>query len=406
MDLKKYRDDFSVLKEVIYFDNAASSLKPRQVVEGINKYYNECPVNINRGTHKLSMKASILFEKSREKVSKFINSEFEEVIFCQNTTDAINLLMYSFYNSNFFKKGDEIILTCFEHHANMVPWIFLEKKIGVKLKYVNIKDDFTLDLDDFKNKISSKTKLITIAHVSNTIGTIVPLKEILKISKSNNIKTLVDASQSVPHMKIDFKSLGCDFLVFTGHKMLGPTGIGCLISKKENLDFLEPYKFGGDMIKNVSYHDFSVNKAPFKFESGTPNISGVFGLSSAIDYLLDVGMDNILKQDKNLLNYFLKRVSQENNINDNLSIFNPKNSNLQAPIVLFKLKGVASRDLSSILDQMSFIATRAGVHCAEPIVKRFDKDGLSRASFYFYNTFEEIDVFINSLKEIDKNINK
>ncbi len=404
MDFKKYRTDFNILKNnrIIYFDNAASSLKPNQVIEGINKYYLEYPTNIHRGIHKLSMKASIIYDETREKVSKFINSDKEEVVFCQNSTDAINLVMYSLYNSDYFKEGDEILLTCFEHHANMVPWIFLEQKLKLKIKYVDINEDFTLNLDDFKKKLSDKTKLIAIAHVSNTIGTIVPIKQIINLSKEYNLKTLIDASQSVPHMKIDFKDINCDYLVFTGHKMLGPTGIGCLISKKKNLEEFSPFRFGGDMIKNVNLHDFSVNNIPYKFEAGTPNISGVFGLSSAIDYLLNIGLDNILKQDKSLLDYSLKRCEEI----ENLTLFNSKNSKLQGPIILFKLKGIDATDLTAVLDDMSSIATRSGVHCAEPIVKRFDQNGLTRASFYFYNTFEEIDVFIESLKKIDTKINK
>ena len=404
MDFEKYRADFKVLREnkIIYFDNGASSLKPRQVIESINSYYNDYPVNIHRGIHKLSMKASIIYEETREKVAKFINSKSNEVVFCQNSTDAINLVMYSLYNSDYFKKDDEILLTCFEHHANLVPWLFLSKKIGVKLKFVDINKDFTLNMDDFNQKISDKTKLIAVTHISNTIATIVPIKEIIKISKKYNCKTLIDASQSVPHRKIDFKDLDCDFLAFTGHKMLGPTGIGCLIGKEENLEEFSPFRFGGDMIKNVSEDSFTTNSVPYKFEAGTPNIAAVFGLSAAIDYLKDIGLENIEKQDKVIFNYLLEGIKDINN----LEIFNPKNSDLQGPTLLFRLKGIDSSDLSTLLDNIASIATRAGVHCAEPIVTRFDKNGLSRASLYFYNTFKEIDVFISTLKQIDAKINK
>ncbi len=404
MDFKKYREDFNILKEnkIIYFDNAASSLKPRQVIEGMNQYYENYPVNIHRGIHKLSMKASIIFEETREKVASFINCNPDEVVFSQNSTDAINLVMYSLYNSDYFKKDDEIIISILEHHANLVPWLFLSKKLGLKLKFVDIKEDFTLDLEDFKEKLSEKTKLVAITHVSNTTGTVLPIKKIISLSKKYGCLTLIDASQSVPHMRIDFKDLDCDFLCFTGHKMLGPTGIGCLISKKENLEKFQAFKFGGDMIKNVSTTEFSTNNVPYKFEAGTPNISGVFGLSSAIDYLTSIGLDNIYKQDKIFLRYALEKIKDIKNI----ELFNPLDENLQGPILLFRLKGIDSSDLSAILDDMSNIATRAGVHCAEPIVTRFDKNGLSRASFYFYNTFEEIDKFISSLKAVDEKINK
>jgi len=242
MDILKIREDFKVLKEnkIIYFDNAASSLKPKQVLEGISEYYLDFPVNIHRGIHKLSMRASIIYQETREKLAKFIGSKENEVVFTNNSTDAINLVMYSLYNSEYLKKDDEIILSILEHHANLVPWLFLSKKIGVKLKFVEIKDDFTLDMEDFKNKLSSKTKLVAITHISNTTGTIVPIKEIISLSKKYDCLTLIDASQSAPHFKINFKELDCDFLVFTAHKMLGPTGLGFLISKENNLEKFMP----------------------------------------------------------------------------------------------------------------------------------------------------------------------
>jgi cysteine desulfurase/selenocysteine lyase len=404
MDILKIREDFKVLKEnkIVYFDNAASSLKPKQVLEGISEYYLDFPVNIHRGIHKLSMRASIIYQETREKLAKFIGSKENEVVFTNNSTDSINLVMYSLYNSQYFKKDDEIILSILEHHANLVPWLFLSKKIGVKLKFVEIKDDFTLDIEDFKDKLSSKTKLVAITHVSNTTGTIIPIKEIISLSKKYNCLTLIDASQSAPHLKLNFKELDCDFLVFTAHKMLGPTGLGFLISKENNLEKFMPYKFGGDMIKNVSITDFSTNSIPFKFEAGTPNISGVFGFSKAIDYLSDIGLENIEKQDKLLLDYGIEKLKAIKN----LELFNPLDKNLQSPIFLFRLKGIDCSDLSAILDDMSNIATRAGVHCAEPIVTRFDKNGLSRASLYFYNTFEEIDKFVETIKTVDAKINK
>jgi cysteine desulfurase / selenocysteine lyase len=404
MNFDKYRNDFKVLndKKLIYFDNAASSLKPKQVLESISSYYNDYPVNVHRGIYKLSMRASVIFEETREKVSKFINCKEKEVVFCQNSTDGINLVMYALLNSNYFKKGDEILLSCFEHHANLVPWLFISKKTGVKLKFIDINSDFSLNIDDFKNKISEKTKLIAITHISNTIGTIVPIKEIIKLSKKYNCKTLIDSSQSAGHMKINFKELDCNFLVFTAHKMLGPTGVGCLISKQKDLEEIMPFRFGGEMIKNVSFNSFTTNNIPYKFEAGTPNISGIFGLSSAIDYLLDIGLENIKKQDAFLFDYLLEKIDSF----ENLEVFNPKDSKKQAPILLFRLKNIDCSDLSALLDDMSFIATRAGVHCAEPIVTRFDKKGLSRASLYFYNTLAEIDQFVSCLKEIDQKINK
>ncbi len=396
-----FRKDFSVLNKIIYFDNAATSLTPTQVVNKINDYYLNYSANVHRGNHQLSMKASVIYEQTHEDVAKFINADADEVVFTYNSTDAINQIMYMLYNSNYFKKNDEIIVTIMEHHANFVPWQYLSKKLGLVLKVVKITNDFLLDLDDLKEKLSEKTKLVAIAHVSNTIGTINPVKKITKLAKENNSLVVVDGSQAVPHMKVDFKEIGCDFYVFTCHKMLGPTGVGVLLGKKELLQKFEPVRFGGDMISDVNLKRSLWNKHPLKFEAGTPNIAGAFGVSAAIDYLEKVGLNNIHKHDQELLDYCFENLEKINNI----TTYNNKDAKKQAPIVLFSLKNILSRELSSLLDVYSNIATRAGVHCAQPLVSSLNKDGLSRASFYFYNSFEEIDVFIKTLKTIDKDRN-
>jgi len=401
MDLKSLRNDFPVLnKNLIYFDNAASSLKPKQVLDKIKLYYEQYPVNVHRGIYKQSMKASVIYEETHDKVADFINSDREEVIFTANSTDSINQVMYMLYNSDYFQEGDEILTTVSEHHVDIVPWQFISKKLNLNLKFVKLNNDFSLDMNDFKEKLSNKTKLVAVAHVSNTLGTILPVKEITRLAHEVNSLVLIDGSQSVPHMKFNFKEVDCDFLAFTAHKMLGPTGIGCLIGKKKLLNKLSPVRFGGDMISNVTFEKSEWNSLPYKFEAGTPNISGAFGLGAAIDYLNKVGLDNIKNHDHRLLEYCYNKIK---NIK-NLEIINCKDLDNQAPIVLFRMKGILPVELSGLLDDISGIATRAGMHCAQPIVSSLDKNGLVRASFYFYNTFEEIDVFAKTLEQISINI--
>ncbi len=401
MNIDKYRLDFPILnksKKVIYFDNAATTFKPKSVIDAVNLYNKDCPANIHRGIHRLSMNASVVYEETIDKIANFVNASREEVVFTNNSTDSINMVMHSLYFSDYFKEGDEIITTVMEHHANLVPWQFIAKKLKLKLNIIDIKSDFTLDLDEFKHKLNKKTKLVAITHISNTIGTKNPISEIIQLSHEVGSLVLIDGSQSAPHIKIDFKKLNSDFFVFTMHKMLGPTGVGILLGKKDILDKLSPTRFGGDMVSHVTLKDATWNNLPYKFMGGTPNISGVFGTGAAIDYLLKIGMDNILDKDKELLGYAIKRMDQMPEI----QIYNPKKINYQGPIVLFELNGMGSSELTALLDDMSYIATRAGMHCAEPIVSRFNKNGLNRASFYFYNTKNEIDIFLDSLNKINK----
>ncbi|MFA5746005.1 MAG: cysteine desulfurase [archaeon] len=399
MNFEKYRLDFPVLKtEITYLDSAATSLKPVSVVKAMDYYYLNCPANIHRGVYKISQEASVVYEEAHQELAKFFNCKKQEVILTHNSTDSLNMIMYMLYNSNYFKKGDEILTTVYEHHANLVPWQFISQKLGLKLKFVEINKDYTFNLDDLEKKITNKTKLITVAHISNTIATIAPIKEIVEIAKKKNILVCVDGSQSAPHRKIDFKKLNVDFFVCTMHKMLGPTGVGVLIGKERLLEKFSPVRFGGDMIEHVTFQKSTWNQLPNKFEAGTPNISGAFGTLEAINYLKRIGIENIEKQDKQLTDYALTKL---NNI-PGLTIYNPMNTNKQGSIILFDLKGINSRELSSFLDEFGNIATRAGVHCAEPIVSRLNKNGLVRASFYFYNTKSEIDHFEETLKKIKK----
>jgi len=401
MNIDKYRLDFPILnktRKVIYFDNAATTLKPKQVIDAVNLYNQEYPANIHRGIHTLSMRASSIYEDTIDKVAKFVNASRKEVIFTNNSTDSINLVMQSLYFSDYFKEGDEIITTVMEHHANFVPWLFLAKKLKLKLNIINIKEDFTLNLDEFRKKLNKKTKLVAITHISNTIATKNPISEIIKLSHEVGSLVLIDGSQSAPHNKIDFKKLNPDFFVFTMHKMLGPTGVGVLVGKQDILERLSPTRFGGDMVSHVTLKEATWNELPYKFMGGTPNISGVFGVGASIDYLLKVGMNNIFEKDKRLFNYSIKRMCEIPDI----KIYNPRKIDKQGPIILFELRGIGASELTALLDDMSYIATRAGMHCAEPIVSKFNRNGLNRASFYFYNTINEIDVFIDSLKRINK----
>ncbi len=397
MNFSKYRKDFPVLDKVVYLDNAATSLKPRQVIEAMDYYYKECPVNIHRGVYRLSQEASAVYEECHERLARFFNCSPREVILTGNSTDALNMLMYMLYNSNYFKKGDEILTTVYEHHSNLVPWQFLCQKLGLKLKFVEITRDYNFDLDDFKKKVTPRTKLVTFAHISNTIATIAPVKEIVDFLKGRGILVCVDGSQSAPHKKIDFKKLRVDFFVCTAHKMLGPTGVGVLVARGKLLENLSPVRFGGDMIAHVSLEKATWNDLPSKFEAGTPNISGAFGTIAAIDYLERLGMDSIAYNDKKLLEYALDKLNLEG-----VTIYNPKNPKMQGSIVLFDMEGINSRELSTLLGDYSNIATRAGMHCAEPIISRFNKEGLVRASFYFYNTKHDIDLLAKALKEIHK----
>ncbi len=399
MTLEKYRKDFPLLKkDIVYLDSAATSLKPKQMVDAVNHYYIYCQANIYRGVYKLSQEASIIYEACHTELAKFFNCKPTEVILTHNSTDSLNMIMYMLYNSNYFKKGDEILTTVYEHHANLVPWQFISQKLGLKLKFVQIKKDFTFDLDDFEKKITNKTKLVTIAHISNTTGTVAPISEIVRIARKYNCLVCVDGAQSAPHRKVDFRKLNIDFFACTMHKMLGPTGVGILIGKEKLLDKFSPVRFGGDMIGQVTFKKSTWNSLPNKFEAGTPNIAGAFGTLAAIDYIKKVGIDNIERQDKILTDYAINKL---NNISD-LKLYNPCDSKKQGSIVLFDLKGIKSRELSSFLDEYSNIATRAGMHCAEPLVSSFNKDGLVRVSFYFYNTKSEIDELAETLKKIKK----
>ncbi len=409
IDPLKIREDFPILKRkvnghpLIYFDNAASSQKPKQVIEAITEFYENHYANIHRGVHTLSQEASEAYEEAHTKVARFISaSSPEEVIFVRNTTEAINLVAYSWALRQ-LKPGDEILITLMEHHSNIVPWEVLSGLKKVRIKYVGITKEGTLDYSDFEGKLSEKTKLVAMAHVSNVLGTINDVKRICRLAHEVGALTLVDGAQSVPHMPVSVKEIDCDFLAFSGHKMLGPSGIGVLYAKREILESMDPFLGGGDMIRKVHFDihagrcKIDWNVLPWKFEAGTPNIEGGIGLGAAVDYLTSLGMEEVRRYEEQLVSYALDRMNELKKI----EIYGPSDPKMRGGVISFNLDEMSPHDIAMILDQ-SGIAIRSGFHCAEPLHEIIGaSSGSARASFYIYNTISEIDVFINKLKEIE-----
>jgi len=401
MNTNKIRKDFPILKRkvngkpLVYLDNAATSQKPKIVIDSLTNYYEKYNANVHRGIHKLSEEATQAYEETRKKIAKFINAKSEkEIIFTKNTTEAINLVMYSFGMQ--LKSGNEIISSVMEHHSNIVPWQFLQN-FGIKLKFVDINEDGTLNIEDYEKLITEKTKLIAVVHVSNVLGTINPIKEISRIAHKNNALLLVDAAQSVPHMKVDVQAMDCDFMAFSAHKMLGPTGVGVLYGKREILEGIKPFLYGGDMIREVSLYETKYNEVPWKFEAGTPNIADVIAFGAAIDYLEKIGMKNVEKHERDLTKYALRKLSKIKN----LEIYGPENPDQRIGVISFNLKNIHPHDVASILDQEG-IAIRSGHLCAQPLMKRLNIQAAARASFYLYNTKEEINKLAAALLKTKK----
>lgn len=400
MDIEKIRKDFPILqrkihdKPLVYLDNAATSQKPRQVIDTISDYYNSYNANIHRGIHRLSEEATLEYEKAHEKTAKFIDAEgMEEVIFTKNTTESLNLLAYSLAQG--LKKGDEIVLTQMEHHSNIVPWQQIAKQRGLRVSYIRISKEGKLDGKSINESITKKTKIVSAAHISNVLGAINPVKEIAKIAHENNALMVVDGAQSVPHMKADVKELDCDFLAFSGHKMLGPAGIGVLYGKKELLEKMPPFLYGGGMIREVNFDGATFNDLPWKFEAGTPNIEGGIGLGAAIDYLNETGMKKIWRHGRELTVYAMEKLNEIGGV----CIYGPKDE--RGALVSFNIDGIHSHDVSEILDSEG-IAIRAGHHCCMPLMKLINVQGTARASFYLYNTHKEIDKLTEGIKKVKK----
>ena len=400
----KVREDFPILlrkvngKQLIYFDNAATSQKPESVIEAIADYYRTSNANVHRGIHTLSQEATEKFEEVRKKVAKFVGANSErEIVFVRNATEGINLVAYSWGRLN-ISAGDEIVLSVMEHHSNFVPWQKLAEENSAVLKIVPIDEEGKLDLLAFERALTKKTKLVSIAHVSNVLGTINPIKRITDYVKRNTqALVLVDGAQAVPHMPVNVSNLGCDFYVFTGHKMLGPTGIGVLWGREELLEKLPPFLFGGEMIREVDFGKTTFADIPWKFEAGTPDVSGVIGLGAAIEYLENVDVENIRKYEEKITQYALDRLQEE----DLVTVYGPKNSIDRSGVISFNLADIHAHDLADILDSEG-VAIRSGHHCAQPLMKFLGINSAARVSFYIYNTKEEVDKFMDALQVAKK----
>lgn len=400
-DIEKIRNDFPTLtekvhgKSLIYLDNAATTNKPLTVIEAVDNFYRHYNSNVHRGVHKLSQLATDAYENSREKIRKYINAnKFEEVIYTRGATEALNLIASS-YGRRFLNEGDEIIISTMEHHANIVPWQLLAQEKGLKLRVIPIDDNGELIIEEFDKLLNERTKIVSVVHISNTLGTINPIEYIIQKAKEFGAITIIDASQSIQHKKIDVQALGCDFLVFSGHKLYGPTGTGILYGKLDLLEKMPPYQSGGDMIKSVSFERTIFNDLPYKFEAGTPNIAGNIGLGYAIDYVQSLTLDKIDEYETYLLKYATEKLRE---IPELKIIGTAKN---KASVISFVLENIHPHDIGTLLDSDG-IAVRTGQHCTEPIMRRYGIPATSRASISFYNTIDEINVLYNSILKIIK----
>ncbi|WP_249871196.1 cysteine desulfurase [Oceanobacillus saliphilus] len=395
MDVKAIKEQFPILNQevnghpLVYLDSSATSQKPVSVIEAINKYYREDNSNVHRGVHTLGTRATDKYEGAREKVRNFINAKSTaEVIFTRGTTTAINTIATS-YGRNKLKAGDEIVITPMEHHSNIIPWQQAAKASGATLKYIPLQSDGTITLDDVRETVTDNTKIVAITHVSNVLGTINPIKEIAKIAHDHGAVIVIDGAQGAPHIQVDVVELDCDFYAFSGHKMCGPTGIGVLYGKRALLEDMEPVEFGGEMIDFVNLYDSTWKELPWKFEGGTPIIAGAIGLGAAIDFLQEVGQDNILEHEQKLADYAMEQLRTI----DGMTIYGPEK---RAGLVTFNIDDVHPHDTATVLDSFG-IAVRAGHHCAQPLMKWLEVSATARASFYLYNTNEDIDNLVDGL---------
>lgn len=395
MNIQEIRQQFPILHQevngnpLVYLDSAATSQKPLAVIEALEKYYKEYNSNVHRGVHTLGTRATDGYEGARDKVKNFINASFrEEIVFTRGTTTALNLVASSYARTN-LKMGDEIVITYMEHHSNIIPWQQAAKATGATLKYIPLTEDGSISLKDVEETVTSNTKIVSVMQVSNVLGSINPIKEITEIAHRNGAIMVVDGAQSTPHMKVDVQDLDCDFFALSGHKMGGPTGIGALYGKKHLLENMEPMEFGGEMIDFVGLQESTWKELPWKFEGGTPIIAGAIGLGAAIDFLEQVGMDNILAHEHKLAEYAINRMTEI----EGITIYGPKK---RAGLVTFNIDDVHPHDVATVLDAEG-IAVRAGHHCAQPLMKYLHVSSTARASFYLYNTEEEIDKLVASL---------
>ncbi len=397
MDRNLIRKDFPILdqkvngKPLVYLDSAATSQKPLPVIEAIDKYYREYNSNVHRGVHTLGSKATDAYENAREKVARFIHAKSPaQIIFTRGTTEGLNMIAHGFARFQ-VREGDEIVITPMEHHSNLIPWQQIAIATKATLKYIPLQPDGTVTLDDIRKTVTSHTKILAMTHVSNVLGTINPIKEAAKIAHENGAIMVVDGAQSVPHMPVDVQDLDCDFLAFSGHKMMGPTGIGVLYGKRDVLEKLEPVHFGGEMIETVELYQSTWKEIPYRFEGGTPIIAGAVGLGAAIDYLSGIGMDNVQKMSHEITEYGMERLAKV----EDVTIYGPK---VRGELITFNLEGVHPHDVSTVLDTEG-VAVRAGHHCAQPLMRWLDVVATARASFYIYNSEHDVDVLVSALEK-------
>ena len=402
LDVSRIREDFPVLARKVYdgmplvwLDSAATTQKPRQVIQALVDYYEGYNANVHRGVHALSMESTQKYEEARQKVADFVNAESADcLIWTRNTTEGINLVAHSWAEDN-IRAGDEIVVTALEHHSNLVPWQQVAARKDAKVRVLPLADDHTLDMAAADEIIGARTRLLAVSHASNAVGTINPVRELAAKARAVGAAVLVDGAQSVPHMPVDVRDLDCDFLAFSGHKMLGPTGIGGLYVKREALERMQPFLTGGEMVLAVSYEDASWNELPMRFEAGTPNIADAIGLGVAVDYLQALGMDNVREHEIALTTYALDAFKE---LEEELDVYGPKDARKQGGIVSFHHPDVHPHDLGTVLDRRG-IAIRTGHHCAMPMVQSLGVPATARASVYLYNTEQEIDMLVDALKE-------
>ena len=399
IDIQRIREDFPILsrevhgRPLVYFDNAATTQKPRAVIDALVEYYERYNANIHRGIHALAEEATARYEETRQKVAGFIGAPGPEtIVFTRNTTESINLVAYA-WGRKHLREGDEIVLSVMEHHSNLVPWQILAKETGAKLRHIDIDDEGRLVWEDVERLIGEKTKLVAITHMSNVLGTINPVRRIAELAHQQGALMLVDGAQSVPHLPVNVQDLDCDFLAFSAHKMLGPTGVGVLYARQELLEEIDPFLGGGEMIKRVRLDESTWNDVPWKFEAGTPNIGDVCAFGAAIDYLQEIGMENVRAHEVALVNEALRRLSEVPGI----TTYGPKGTEDRGGAIAFNLKDVHPHDLGTVLDRHG-VAIRAGHHCAQPLMARLDCVATGRASFYLYNRVEELDTMIEGIQ--------
>lgn len=403
-DLEQIRQDFPILQRqvygrpLVYLDNGATTQKPRCVVEAMTEEYYNVNANVHRGVHFLSQKATDLHEQSREAVRRFLNANsVNEIIFTRGTTESMNLVA-SCFSEAFMQEGDEVIISTLEHHSNIVPWQLAQSRKGIKLRVIPITDEGNICLDEYEKLFTNRTRIVSVAHVSNVLGTINPVKEMIEIAHAHGVPVLIDGAQSTPHMAVDVQQLDCDFFAFSGHKMYGPTGVGVLYGREKWLDRLPPYMGGGEMIKRVSFEQTTFNELPYKFEAGTPDYIATTGLAQAIDYVGQLGMDNIEAHERDLAQYAVSRLQQISGMH----LYGPMAYGAEgAGPLSFNVEGIHHLDMGTLLDRLG-VAVRTGHHCAEPLMHRLGVDGTVRASFGLYNTRAEIDVLASSIERVCK----